>query len=57
MYIVDEIEDDQGIVWMLFNISHEEFRWVSMDPNEIGEPAKCTDKGYLLEVDVAYTDQ
>ena len=33
------------------------FRWVSIEPNEIGELAKCTDKGYLLEVDVAYPDQ
>ena len=27
------------------------FRWVSIDPNEIGELSRC-DKGYLLEVDV-----
>ena len=33
------------------------FRWVSMEPNEIGELAKHTDKGYLLEVDVTYPDQ
>ena len=33
------------------------FRWVSIEPNEIGELAKCIDKGYLLEVDVAYPDQ
>ena len=30
------------------------FRWVSIDPNEVGEFAKCKDKGYLLEVDVSY---
>ena len=29
-------------------------RWVSVEPNEIGQLAKCTDKGYLLEVDVSY---
>ena len=29
------------------------FRWVSIDPNEVGELARC-DKGYLLEVDVKY---
>ena len=34
-----------------------EFRWVSIDPNEIGELARCRDKGYLLEVDVAYPEQ
>ena len=33
------------------------FRWVSMGPNEIGELEACTDKGYLLEVNVAYPDQ
>ena len=38
------------------------FRWVnkgrySIEPNEVGELAKRTDKGYLLEVDVAYPDQ
>ena len=33
------------------------FRWVSINPNEIGELAARTDKGYLLEVDVAYPDQ
>ena len=31
-----------------------EFRWVSIEPNEVGELARCTDKGYLLEVDVSY---
>ena len=30
------------------------FRWVSIEPNEVGELARCTDKGYLLEVDVSY---
>ena len=29
-------------------------KWVSIKPNEIGELAVCTDKGYLLEVDVKY---
>ena len=24
MYMVDEIEDDQGILWMLFDIRHEQ---------------------------------
>ena len=24
MYMVDEIEDDQGILWMLFDIHHEQ---------------------------------
>ena len=33
------------------------FRWVRIEPNEVGELVKCTDKGYLLEVDVAYPDQ
>ena len=31
--------------------------WVSIDPNEVEELAAHTDKGYLLEVDVAYPDQ
>ena len=30
------------------------FRWVSIDPNEIGELSRHTDNGYLLEVDVSY---
>ena len=30
------------------------FRWVSIDPNEIDELTRHTDKGYLLEVDVKY---
>ena len=30
------------------------FRWVSIKPNEIDKLARCTDKGYLLEVDVSY---
>ena len=30
------------------------FRWVSIEPNKVGELAKHTDKGYLLEVDVSY---
>ena len=29
------------------------FRWVSIDPNEVGELTRC-DKGYLQEVDVKY---
>ena len=33
------------------------FRWVSIEPNEIEELAARTDKGYLLEVDVAYPDE
>ena len=33
------------------------FRWVSIEPNEVREIAAHTDKGYLLEVDVAYPDQ
>ena len=33
------------------------FRWVSIKPNEIDELARCTDKRYLLEVDVAYPEQ
>ena len=33
------------------------FRWVSIEPNEVRELAKRRDKGYLLEVDVAYPDQ
>ena len=31
------------------------FRWVSIKPNEIGELAARTNKGYLLEVDVSYS--
>ena len=30
------------------------FRWVNVDPNEIGELVRRTDKGYLPEVDVKY---
>ena len=30
------------------------FRWVSIEPNEVSDLARCTDKGYLLEVDVSY---
>ena len=30
------------------------FRWVSIKPNEVGELAARTEKGYLLEVDVSY---
>ena len=30
------------------------FKWVSIQPNEIDELARRTDKGHLLEVDVAY---
>ena len=30
------------------------FRWFSIEPNEIDELARRTDKGYLLEVDVSY---
>ena len=29
MYTLDEIEDDQGILWKLFNIRHEELFTVS----------------------------
>ena len=32
-------------------------RWVSIDPNEIGDLVARTDKGYLLEVDVSYPDE
>ena len=30
------------------------FRWISIEPNEIDELVRRTDKGYLLEVDVKY---
>ena len=30
------------------------FKWVSIKPNEVGELAARTDKGYLLDVDVTY---
>ena len=30
------------------------FRWVDVKPDEISKLARCTDKGYLLEVDVKY---
>ena len=30
------------------------FRWVSIEPNEVRELVACTDKGYLLEVNVSY---
>ena len=33
------------------------FRWVSMEPNKVQELARCTDKGYLLEVDVSYPEE
>ena len=33
------------------------FRWISIEPNEIAEPAKWTDKGYLLEIDVCYPEE
>ena len=33
------------------------FRWVSIEPNEIGELARHTDKGYLLEVDAKYPQE
>ena len=33
------------------------FRWVSIEPNEVGELVKHTEKGYLLEVNAAYPDQ
>ena len=33
------------------------FRWVSIEPDEIAELAKCTDKGYLLEIDVCYPEE
>ena len=30
------------------------FHWVDVHPDEIGELVNCSDRGYLLEVDVAY---
>ena len=33
------------------------FRWVNVDPNEIGDLAKRDDIGYLLEVDVSYPQE
>ena len=30
------------------------FRWVTIEPSEVGELARCDDKDYLLEVDVSY---
>ena len=33
------------------------FRWVNIDPNEIGELAKCDGIGYLLEVDISYPQE
>ena len=30
------------------------FRWVSLEPNEINKFPRCTDKGYLLEVNAKY---
>ena len=33
------------------------FRWVTIKSNEICKLAACTDKGYLLEVDVAYPSE
>ena len=33
------------------------FRWVSIEPNEIGELARHRDKGYLLEVDVSCPEE
>ena len=30
------------------------FRWADVHPDEISELVKCSDRGYLLEVDVAY---
>ena len=30
------------------------FCWVDIHPNEVSEPANYSEKGYLLEVDVAY---
>ena len=30
------------------------FRWVSIKPNEVESLTMCTDKGYLLEVNVSY---
>ena len=32
------------------------FRWVNIEPNEVQELVACRDKGYLLEVDVAYPE-
>ena len=39
---------------MLQSLPTGGFRWVSKEPNEIGELVRCTDKVYLLEVDVKY---
>ena len=33
------------------------FRWVNIEPNEVGELVAHTDKGYLLEVDVSYPEE
>ena len=30
------------------------FKWVDIYPDEIGELINCSDRGYLLKVDVAY---
>ena len=30
------------------------FKWVDVNPNEVGDQASRTDKGYLLEIDVSY---
>ena len=30
------------------------FKWVSIEPSEIGKLAKCKSKGYILEVDIRY---
>ena len=32
----------------------EGFRWADVHPDEISELVNCSDRGYLLEVDVAY---
>ena len=32
------------------------FRWVSIEPNEVRELVACTDKGYLLEVNISYPE-
>ena len=42
---------------MLQSLPTGGFRWVSIEPNDIVEPVKHTDKSYLLEVNVAYPDQ
>ena len=33
------------------------FKWVDVHPDEIGELVNCSDRGYLLEVNVAYSKE